>query len=235
MAENQIIIIPILFDKTKEKTLKTAKEISKQLSKFNPLVDAVQLLQDFGFFQVVLPLIIIYAIFYGVLLRTQLFGDPTNNQQPWVKPTSAIVSFAAAFFVVSSTEVVNSLNRLIPQSAFILVAAVLLLMLLVLFGVINPADKILAPGKGTSAVRWIVGITIGIIFLGVIDVSLGVQIPIIHELVLALTGFTPGGQPLGQEALGTLVGLMLVIGIPIALIWWMTKPGAGGSGGGGTV
>lgn len=212
----------------------TGLQFLNQAPGFNPLVDAVNLLQDFGFFQVVLPLIIIYAVFYGVLLRTQLFGDPTNvQQQPWVKPTSAIVSFAAAFFVVSSTEVVASLNRLIPQSAFILVAAVLLLMLLVLFGVINPEDKILAPGKGTSAVRWIVGITIGIIFLGVIDVSLGVQIPIIHELVLALTGFTPGGQPLGQEALGTLVGLMLVIGIPVALIWWMTRnPGSGGSSGG---
>ncbi|OYT36894.1 proline--tRNA ligase [Candidatus Pacearchaeota archaeon ex4484_71] len=39
VAENKLVIIPILFDKTKEKVIKKAKEIEKMLSVFNPLID----------------------------------------------------------------------------------------------------------------------------------------------------------------------------------------------------
>ena len=39
VAENQIVIIPILFDKTKEKVLAKVNEIKKSLSKFNPILD----------------------------------------------------------------------------------------------------------------------------------------------------------------------------------------------------
>ncbi len=39
IAKNQIVIVPILFDKTKEKILKETKKISKHLSKFNPILD----------------------------------------------------------------------------------------------------------------------------------------------------------------------------------------------------
>ena len=39
IAENKIVIIPILFDKTKEKVLRKAREIKKSLNKFNPILD----------------------------------------------------------------------------------------------------------------------------------------------------------------------------------------------------
>ncbi len=39
ISENKIVIIPIFFDKTKEKVLKTAKEIKEQLKDLNPILD----------------------------------------------------------------------------------------------------------------------------------------------------------------------------------------------------
>ncbi len=39
MAQNQIVIIPILFDKTKEKVLKEAQKIMSELKEFNPIFD----------------------------------------------------------------------------------------------------------------------------------------------------------------------------------------------------
>jgi len=39
IAPNKIVIIPILFDKTKEKVLKEAEKIKKELSKFQPILD----------------------------------------------------------------------------------------------------------------------------------------------------------------------------------------------------
>ncbi len=39
VAENKVVIIPILFDKTKDKVLKKAEEIKKILAKLNPILD----------------------------------------------------------------------------------------------------------------------------------------------------------------------------------------------------
>ncbi len=39
ISKNQIVIVPILFDKTREEVLKKAREISKSLGKFNPILD----------------------------------------------------------------------------------------------------------------------------------------------------------------------------------------------------
>ena len=39
IAKNKIVIVPILFDSTKEKVLKKAKEISTKLNKFSPILD----------------------------------------------------------------------------------------------------------------------------------------------------------------------------------------------------
>ncbi len=39
LAEKKVVIIPILFDKTKKKTLEKAKEINKELSKFDCFID----------------------------------------------------------------------------------------------------------------------------------------------------------------------------------------------------
>jgi prolyl-tRNA synthetase len=40
IAENKIVIIPILFDKTKEKVLKEAEKIKKELKEFSPVLDS---------------------------------------------------------------------------------------------------------------------------------------------------------------------------------------------------
>ena len=42
IAENQVVIIPIVFKNKSEKILKKAKEIGKKLKKFNPLIDTRQ-------------------------------------------------------------------------------------------------------------------------------------------------------------------------------------------------
>ena len=39
IAENQIVIIPILFEKTKDEVIKKAKELEKQLKTFSPILD----------------------------------------------------------------------------------------------------------------------------------------------------------------------------------------------------
>jgi prolyl-tRNA synthetase len=40
LAENKVVIVPILFEKTKENVLKEAKKLEKDLKQFNPILDA---------------------------------------------------------------------------------------------------------------------------------------------------------------------------------------------------
>ena len=129
----------------------------------NPLTNSIELLQDFGFFQVILPMILVFAVFYGILQQTKIFGDADSTQS-----LNAVIAFVAAFFVVTSTEVVRAINELIPHAAFLLIIVMLLLMLFAFFGIKTQdwMDK-------TNWWVWIVVIILVVIFLGVLDLSLG--------------------------------------------------------------
>ena len=98
----------------------------------NPVENVLNLLTAFGFFKVVLPFLLVYAIIYGVLLKTQVLG---KSGDAWTKSTSAIVALATAFFVIGYSPVVKALAQVIPQAAFVLVVALLLLMLMSMFGI----------------------------------------------------------------------------------------------------
>jgi hypothetical protein len=62
------------------------------------IADVVANLQDVGVFKFFLPFILMFAIFYGLLTKTKIFGDPKDD--PGVTKINAIVSFVAAMFIM---------------------------------------------------------------------------------------------------------------------------------------
>jgi len=90
------------------------------------LGEAVSLLQDFGFFEIILPFLLVFTIVFGVLEKTKIFG--TEDGKP-KKNINAMIAFSIAFFVVASKEVVASLQESLPLVALFLIAVVSLLML----------------------------------------------------------------------------------------------------------
>jgi len=192
----------------------------------NPLTHAVDLLVEFGFFQVVLPLILVFALFFGILEKTKIFGEDKTN-------INAVISFVAAFFVVTSTEVIEAINTLIPQASLLLVVALLVLMLFAFFGV-NPQDKFDSMGKWA----WLGALILFIIFLGVLDVSLGLKIPVVHEATEAFIGGgedTVGGiggtrgtgdittSFLDSEEFQSMVSVILLFVIPLIVVVYVLK------------
>ena len=93
-----------------------------------PLDNVITLLTQFGFFRVVLPFLLIFSLMYALLMKTGILGDAAN--QGWVKGTVAIISMTVAFFVISSTPVVNLMMTFIPQASFMILAAFFLLVIL---------------------------------------------------------------------------------------------------------
>jgi hypothetical protein len=190
----------------------------------SPLVDSIGFLKDFGFFEVALPLVMIFAIFYGVLLKTKVFGDAGKDAK--LLPLYAIVSFSASFFVVASTDVVQMINEIIPSAMVLLVIAFLMLVLFGMFGYTpSTADN--------TTMTWnmrIILIVLVIIFLGVIDMSMeNVEIPIIHDVAGSFyddgssgsgsSGSSSGGLDAGltEEQVDTIIGgtisLAFILGI----------------------
>lgn len=180
--------------------------------------NVMQLLTNYGFFAVLLPWLLIFAIVYGLLLKTKILGEQKN--------IIAIVSLALAFFVVASTNIVVALQNLIPTASYLIVAALLLLIIMGFF------FKDVGEGLfGTSNLaKAAILFLILIIFLGVIDVTSSIQIPIIHQLATFFlgTGAGPGmpGLPefsINEETLTSAVALLIMFGVILGTIIFIRK------------
>jgi len=203
------------------------------------LTDALGFMGEFGFFEVVLPLILVFAIFYGILTLTGVLGDKDEA----TKPLYAVISFVAAFLVIASTDIVQMINSIIPSTAFLLILALLVIMLLGMFG-IKLKDFSLT---GPDAIGWLGKLAIIIliiIFLGIIDMSLeSVEIPVIHEISTKFVGSgdetvaTSAGERIADSAGGAeglsseqiqyitniAVVLAFMVGLPLIVIWLIVK------------
>jgi len=170
----------------------------------NPLENAIELLGNFGFFSVVLPFLLVYALVYGLLKKTKIFGDDDSVAQ--------VIGLAIGGFVIASTDVVNLMMGVIPQASFLLVAVLLLMMISALMG-LGMEDGLFGI-VGT----WKAGLfgVITLVFLMIIDAGVEGGIPIIRQLNQLVIGSQP--FVLQGEALSIILGLTFIIGIPLAII-----------------
>jgi len=186
-----------------------AQTAVEQATGVAPLDNVLALLTQFGFFRVVLPFLLIFALVYATLMKTQILGDPASHT--WVKGTSAVISMTIAFFVISSTPVVSLLMTLVPQASFILVVALFLLMI-VAFAV--PENYL------TSSIdkRWLIPIVIVliIVFLGIIGTSTP-DIPFLSGISQGLMGNLAWPE-MTADAINTIIAVLVMFGIPLIIV-----------------
>ncbi len=88
-------------------------------------------LQAIGFFEYVLPFLLVFAITFSILEKTKIFG--TVNNQPRTN-VNVLVALIIAALLIAQTEIVMVINTFIPKMAlFILVV----LMFLIAFGMLT--------------------------------------------------------------------------------------------------
>ncbi|MEM5811502.1 MAG: hypothetical protein QW641_00990 [Candidatus Aenigmatarchaeota archaeon] len=80
-----------------------------------PIEIAIRNLEAIGFFQFILPYMITSAIFYGLLRKSQLFGDPDRNVV-----VNAIIALSAALLVWASPILLGITNFEKMLSLFIM-------------------------------------------------------------------------------------------------------------------
>jgi hypothetical protein len=180
----------------------------------NPLTSSIQLLKDFGFFQVALPMILVFAVLYGILLKTKIFGDIENAQS-----LCAVIAFSAAFFVVTETTIVKAINQFIPQASFLLIVVMLFLMLIAFFGVKTETFF----GTASKWV-WIPVIILSVIFIAVLGNSLGwFNLSSVSQLVSGSGGGGGISSEAFNQATGMGISLAILVGLPLIIIWLMVK------------
>ncbi|MCW1296210.1 MAG: hypothetical protein OH319_00830 [Candidatus Parvarchaeota archaeon] len=91
-------------------------------------VDVIDTLRNMGIFDVFLPFLLIFAIVFGALEKTQVFGEEKKN-------VNGIVAFAIAMIVVGTSRAIGIINNFVPWVGIIAIALVCFLMLsALLFG-----------------------------------------------------------------------------------------------------
>ena len=180
----------------------------------------IQLLQDFGFFAIILPFLLIFALFYAVILKTKILGDPGEAR---TRTIATVIAMAAAFMVIVYTPVVNALATLVPQASFLLVVAMLFLMLLA-FIVPNWET-----GLAKNKLWWgFAAVALFIVFLVLLGVSLGESVPSLYAFAQFMMGRIP--LELTADAINLIIGFAVILGVPLLVIAMIVLSGRGGSG-----
>lgn len=181
------------------------------------LVSGIQFLDKFGAYRVLFPFLLIFAITYGVLSRTDLVGEN--------KTVGLVISFVVAFVFVLSANAVQFINTLIPFFVAFMLIVLLILLVTAVTGV-----KLDALVGGVKKGGW-VGIVIILVILTLV-VSALVFPQFNPKTREAVDGGGPNNETGGAyETLGgtidlfftpTVLGLIVLFIIFAAAAYFMT-------------
>jgi len=180
-----------------------------------PIDKVLTLIDQFGFFKVVLPFLLVFALVYAVVLKTKVLGDPTSN--PWVKGVAAVIAFAAGFFVVAYTPVVSAIQTFVPEASFLILIVFFILLVLAMFGITTEREW----GKSFPIALAVIGIIVVLIFLAIAGFSIGQSVPALYTYSQFMMGMIP--IELTEETISWLVAIVIILVIPIAIIYLITR------------
>lgn len=181
----------------------------------------LSLLNEFGFFRVVLPFLLVFALVYAIVMKSGILG---KADQPWTRNIAAILALAIAFIFIAYTPAVEVLAILIPQASFVLVVALMLMMVIAL--VFPGMFKWIGNEQKISPWLIIPGIAILIIFIAITGYAVGERVPFLYGFAQMFMG----SMAIGEDAINMLVAFAVIVVIPIVVIGLILWGGKGGSG-----
>lgn len=108
------------------------------------ILEITETLERIGFFSFFIPFLIVFALFYGLLSKSQVFGAPDDKV---AKGANFILSISAAFIIVANTPLGVTMqvffNRFFGLSSAILLVLILSILIVALFGGRQTLENIL--------------------------------------------------------------------------------------------
>ncbi|MBS3151428.1 hypothetical protein J4443_03565 [Candidatus Woesearchaeota archaeon] len=176
------------------------------------LRNALDFLGEFGIFDVILPFLLVFAVVFGILEKTRILGEEKIGKETYPrKNLNAIVAFVLAMLVVAATKIVGVINTALPQVSLLIIVALSFLLMIGIF--MKPDNTLYEKLSG----RWMVFLMI-IMFVGVISVFLG-NIPANEKQ--SWLGFA--FNYVLEFWSGTLVATLILLGVVIWAIIYITK------------
>lgn len=130
---------------------------------------------DIGFYSVVLPFILVYAVVFAILEKSGIFSKSGENEKQ-TKNVNAIIAFVFGLFVVASIQTVKYIQSLITN---IIIVIIFILVVLILLGFIFGEDyfKFLfkkADDKPNYPIIFTIAGVVFLVALGILFTILGV-------------------------------------------------------------
>ena len=92
------------------------------------LYNVILSLQQMGFYDIILPFLLVFSISYAVLQKVRIFGDAQSS-----KNVNVIVALVIGFLFLQNQYLVFILQRFLPNVSIIIIAALMFLLLLGVF------------------------------------------------------------------------------------------------------
>lgn len=166
-------------------------------------------LVDIGFYQVVLPFLLIYVVVFAILEKSGIFkGTDTGNAQQ-TKNVNSVIAFVFGLIAVASVQTVMYLQNLITIIiTFIIFILVVLILLGFIFGE-KYTDLFMNNGNLKTPIAWVIAIVV----LGVAIIALAVVTGTWDWLVDWWNDFD-GGDTLWS---------IVVVGLIAGVLYWVSK------------
>lgn len=119
------------------------------------LVGFISWFESIGGFDVILPFLLIFAIVFAILDKTNLFGQNKRN-------INTIISIILAFFLIMQRDVVFLLQEFLPRVSMLIITLIMILIVIGTFGFgIGENWKGLSAIIGIVGVLWAYGASVG--------------------------------------------------------------------------
>jgi len=165
-----------------------------------------------GIYDVILPFLLVFAIFFAILERTKVLGTEKAEGSEEIttkKNLNAIVAFCTSFFFIASTKLVGILNEGLPMVALLLVVLISFILLIGVFH--SEKDEVLLDGPWKTMMMVLM-------FIGII-------------LIFAWSIKTDSGEPWLEYAYdyvvdnydSTAVSALILAAVTIGVMVWLTR------------
>ena len=124
-------------------------------------------LQNAGFFDILLPMLLVFVIIFATLEKTKIFG--TLNEKPRTN-INTIVAIIIALVVIVQFDLIYIMNLYLSKMALFIIIALIFMLTLGIFG----AD----PAKGFSGIMLILAVVVSLIAVfWALSPSMGFELP----------------------------------------------------------
>lgn len=181
----------------------------------------ITLLNNLGFFNVILPFLLVYAVMYGILSKYKILGDPfaEGDKGRVTRSLLSIVSASTGFFIVGSANVVLSLRTLIPYLVLFLLTVFFLILAISPFLQREEKSGEIQIGNRTRMIL----LTFAIIIFTLIVI-----------FTLGLFNYVASAASASSSVLSSLepfIETIVILAIMFGIAYWAIKPSKGqGSG-----